>query len=540
MWMHEPRDRATTLLAFLLPLTVYLALPAAVMNGDGFGYYNRALSPDWLDKLSPGHLLYTPLLAGLGRAALALGLPPLIVMRLVNQLAGAGAIALLYATARRCGLDRLGGGLAAAGLAVSFGVWVQATDLEAYALPLYFVTAGLYAMSRFAETGRPAWAAAMGACTGLAALFHLVTATLGAAAVLLIIRAGQGSPTTIRDRERAGCGNPSLTVASLCAYLVTAAVVFGGPVLLFGLVMLRLPSTPAVVRWLLTADHGYPVPFGVLSLPRAAYGFLRTLIALDSFWTAPLAQTVLKAGGMLLGFGWLAWQWRTHRIRLSRLLRTLTIALVPFAALQIGLGVYYFGSDSERWVFLMPVCWLIAGAGAAELPARQRMLAALSVAALALVNLTQGIGPLATDRSTPERVRALTRLLDRPGVVVTPGHDWLSYFHFFAPEQRDTEILSLFLLAREHPGEPDAVLGEVRRRLDAARRNSRPVLLLRVLDPHENFHEDPWQMLAGLGLGPRQTRAWFNRFTWQAIALDDDARTPLFRLTGGPHDRAAR
>ena len=31
---------------------------------------------------------------------------------------------------------------------------------------------------------------------------------------------------------------------------------------------------------------------------------------------------------------------------------------LPFTAI----GVYYYGSDSERWLFLMPAAWLILGA----------------------------------------------------------------------------------------------------------------------------------------------------------------------------------
>lgn len=510
--------------AFVLPFLLYLALPAATMNGDGFGYHSRALSPNWFDKLVPGHLLYIPLLAGIGRLAPAFGMTPANAMLLINQVAGAGAVGFFFLTAGRCRLSLFGQCLAATGLGTSFGFWIQATDLEAYALAVFFVVVTLYAVTRFIESAALCWIGLAGVCTGLAALFHLVTATLGATALLAIV--------LVRGKRSA---------SALGLYLATAAVVFGIPVATIGFGLQHLSSMQAVTHWLLSADHGFKSELGLMSLPRAAYGFARTIVVLESLWSASHAWIAVKAGALVVATGWLGWQGARFRRQLSPEGRTLLLALIPFTALQTLLGVWYFGSDSERWIFIMPVVWLAIGAIVATLPVRKQVIAATGVAILGAVNLCTGIGPLATDHSTEERVRVLVDHAEMPTLVITPGHDWLSYLSFYAPDARHVEVMSLFALARKHEGNADALFREVTARMDDANRQGRSVLLIRVLDPQENFREDPWQLLETLNCGPRRLQGWFQQRTWEGLCWGEGkTRLRVYRLSTEAEERLSR
>lgn len=114
------RPRWEGLLAFLLPFVIYLALPALTINGDGLGYYYTVLGGDWVAKLQPGHLLYSPLMTVLGRAAEAMHLLGVRqTMLLSDQLVGAAGVYLTLRVAHGLGLNRFDQWVAALGLAFS-------------------------------------------------------------------------------------------------------------------------------------------------------------------------------------------------------------------------------------------------------------------------------------------------------------------------------------------------------------------------------------------------------------------------------------
>src|SRR5205807_88217 len=99
----------------------------AVVNPDGIGYLKQ-LSHNY----AAGHLLYLPLLRAVQslshRTALDAGLA-------LSAWAGTIAVALLFAAARLL-LPRPAALVAAAGLAISYGAWVQGSDVEVYACAL--------------------------------------------------------------------------------------------------------------------------------------------------------------------------------------------------------------------------------------------------------------------------------------------------------------------------------------------------------------------------------------------------------------------
>src|SRR4051812_12681979 len=149
---------------------LYLVTAPAVPNLDGLGYIK--LLPH---NFAAGHLLYMPALRALSRVV---G-DGLHAGRLYDALLGGTGVVIFYGIARRLlsswGEDAasLGATFAACGLAVSYGYWSEANDVEAYAAAMV----ALFATVRMALSFRPSptlgRAAATGAVLGLAVLSHL-------------------------------------------------------------------------------------------------------------------------------------------------------------------------------------------------------------------------------------------------------------------------------------------------------------------------------------------------------------------------------
>jgi hypothetical protein len=270
------------------------------------------------------------------------------------------------------------------------------------------------------------------------------------------------------------------------------------------------------------------------------YGFARTFVVLESFWEGPKWLIALKMGAVYLAGGWLVWRGRSAFGALPRPAACVLGACLAFAAVQATLGVYYFGSDSERWVFLAPLVWVGLGVAAAALPWQGRAGAFAGVAALAAANLVLGIWPSATDGSVEQRVLAFDRATGGDALVVTPGHDWLSYYTLYRPEAEGrVEVVSLINLALKRPDDADGLLADVARRAERAREAGRPVVLVRVLDPKESPLEDPWQGLGHLGMPFEKVRAWAKRYEWDTFRLDEPRRTQAWRLKPAPAGFAA-
>ena len=74
--------------------------------------------------------------------------------------------------------------------------------------------------------------------------------------------------------------------------------------------------------------------------------------------------------------------------------------VAPYALL----GVLFFGSDSERWVFLLPVLWLFASV-LVTLRLGRRPLAIVTILYLLIINWTTGLWPAHQDAGRCKRVQ---------------------------------------------------------------------------------------------------------------------------------------
>jgi hypothetical protein len=347
---------------------IFIGLQPAVVNGDGLGYLRAAVH----GGSYAGHLGYLPLLRMLPGARPVEILP---WARALSVLSGVGALAAFGGAARRL---QLGAWLpATAGLGASFVVLASASDVECYAPALACLCLALYFLAR-------RWEGAAALAAALAALIHVEN-------LLFAL------PLFFACRRRAW---------ALLPVVVTGAALWAARLSPFG------------------ASHGFHYPLGARTPAVALYGVARTLVYSPYPYEASWPRVIAC---FLVGAGALAVMLALGRRGGAPLGRAVTLGwLLPYAAV----GVAFFPSDPERWIFLLPLGWLSVAAAA-----RARATWGLACV-LVCVNLALWL-PRAADDSWRRRAEAASAHL-RPGdLVVSPGHGWDEYVGFWSgPETR--------------------------------------------------------------------------------------------------------
>ncbi len=349
----------------------YLAMAPVVVNGDGLGYLKAAMT----GSLYPGHVAYVPLLALL--AKLTHATRPIALLwpaRLCSAASAATAALALAATARR----RFGDGAATAataGLLASWGALAAGSDVETYAPALAALTLAL----SFADAERPV---AAGFAVAAAALFHVENVLFGLP-LLLLLPDG-------RARSR-----------FVAAAALPVAAIYGQLIAHKG------------IHWLFGASHGLGYPLHWYTPGVAIYGACKALVyAPYPYEASSLRVAVAFAVGLAAAVALATCMRRP-------LPRTVVAAwVVPYALV----AVRFFGSDAERWTFLLPLAWLAAAAR----PRRAVVLAALIAAANVALWL-----PAARDARFRDRAVAAAGHLAPGDLVIGPGHGWDEYLGFY-------------------------------------------------------------------------------------------------------------
>ena len=473
--MNRPPAVVSLLLAVVAALLCLLLGPA-VVNGDGLGYLKAAPT----DVLYPGHLAYLPLLRLLARlAGAADSLALLRPAQALSVVATAGAVLCLHRAA--CLLvDEVAATVAAAGLAVSFAVVQAGADVETYAPALLAMCFTTWAAAARAKGSGWGWLILAGLGLAAAALLHVENVLFGPAAALLAARRRQGS------------GRPAIG-DGVAVLLLGGAVVLGAYLFAF---TLRHDTPASAIRWVLGASHGYAHPLRLSTPAVALYGMAKGLVfspyPVHSSWPAVLVASALGTGALAL----LLWLARRPG-RPTALGRAVAVAwFIPYTVV----GVAFFASDNERWIFLLPPAWLIAGAGATTSRRARRVAAGLLVG-LAALDLALGL-PVARDNAIRARAEAVSAHLQVGDLIVSPGHSWDEYIGFYQRVVLDRYPMIYFcgLL-----GGGEAMRQELGRRVAAARRRGARVFFARLDEP---VTADGWKELVLFGITPSRSEGF--------------------------------
>jgi hypothetical protein len=460
-----PAEMAVVALA-LATFVGCLWLAPAVVNGDGLGYLKAAATGG---ALYPGHLAYLPLVRA-ARALAGAGPRPvdgLTPARLVSALAAALAVAALGAAARRwrCASPAV----AAAGLAASHGLWAAGSDVETYAPALAALCLALYALARRSDGGGLGWSLAAAAATALGALLHVENLLFALPAALLVPR---------RDRP------PLVAVLGALVGVAYAAA-------------LRAHG----VGWLGLAAHGLRYPLSTVTPLAALYGAGKALVFAPYLYEASLVRVAIGFSLGTLALGALCAIVAGGRAPLGR------AATLAWAAPYAAVGVAFFASDAERWVFLLPLAWLAAAAA----PGRRRHALALA-ALLVAVNLVSWL-PRAHDSSWRTLAAAAGRHARAGDLVISPGHGWDEYIGFY--DGPAVEPFPLVYYAGALGGR-DPLARALADAIARARARGAAVLLARLVDDGDPMG---WKELVQLGVTPADAAALLP--TGRRVALGD-------------------
>jgi hypothetical protein len=446
---------------------LYLVTAPAVPNLDGLGYL-KLIPHDF----AAGHLLYMPALRFFARVfgdGLRGG-------RLYDAVLGGTGVVLFYSIARRMLPAAIGedatrrfASVAAAGMALSYGYWCEANDVEVYAAAM--VALLMTVRMALSYRAHPTFGRAIftGALLGVAVLSHLTHVLLAPFVGLYLHWHGP---------RRIGIWHAftALATGALLSLAVYAYAAFG----------VRGHDLAGAIAWVKTASHGFVSPDGPYRLADAVYGFSKALVASPYLEEADAQKLI---GQFLLGFIPLMLVAAGIVVRPQTLkgldARALAAWTIPYALVAI----FFFGSDSERWIFVLPVVWLVA---AVELAAVERPLRA---AAMALVwiggfNLVTSVWPAHRDQWPRQKAEATAKLLGDGDLVIFPGHSWDEYIVFYSHAQ-----IEPFPVAYYVPRDGvQAGLQRLDRELDAALARHGRIFAARIFDDADEDRRGFWEL----------------------------------------------
>jgi hypothetical protein len=471
-------DVALGLALAALAWKLYRETAPAIVNLDGLGYVK--LLPH---NFAAGHLLYMPLLrattARFGGDGLAAG-------RALSSACGGLSVGLMFLCARSL-LGRAPATLSAVGLAVSYVTWAESADVEVYALALALLLAVFALALAYRLRPTAGAAAAVGVALGAAVLSHLTHALATPFVVAWM---------ALHARRRVVGFAHALFACSLGAAIALAGYAWAA----FAVRGLR-PG--GALRWIATAGHGFRYQGGPLGrLADSTYGLAKAFV-----WSPYLyesnAQRLL--GQFLLG------------LAAAALLVGVTVARrrslppLPRAPLWVWIASYaavallFFGSDPERWLFVLPPLWLLGAAAVDTLRRRALAVAAAAVALLLTANAVSAVGPAMHETWDRTRADAAAAVMADDDLVVFPGHSWDEYIGFYTGRPLRPLPLAYYagLLG------PSGCLARVEREVAEARARGARVWAVRLDDLEDTRG---WFELASLGLSRDELGRFLTRF----------------------------
>ncbi len=467
-----------------LAALLYLGTAPAVVNLDGLGYIK--LIPH---NFAAGHLLYMPILRL--AAAIVRG-DGLLAGRVANAVAGGVAVGTAFGCARAL-LPRAPSVLAAAGLAVSYGVWVQGSDVEVYAWALVALLGVLALALAYRRAPSLLGALALGLALSGAVLMHLTHVIITPFVAAWVLAFAPRRRRLAHAALSVGVGG----AVSLAAYAWAALHV-------------RHLDLAGAVRWIKTAGHGFPYGGGLIQrCGDAAHGLAKAFVWSPYLYESD-AQTLL--GQFLLGLVPLA------TVVGLVVARRRALAHLPWAQFAVwaipyaGMALLFFGSDHERWVFVLPPLWILAAAATHSLGRRGPLVGAALVAYLAVVNAHTAIGPArhwSWDRTRADAAAALMRDGD---LVIFPGHSWDEYVGFYTHTKIEPLPIAYYL-GRDGR---EACLARIDKELRAARARGGRVFAVRLFDDDDGDGRGFYE-LSQLGFPRPALRQLFSRYRPQAL-----------------------
>jgi hypothetical protein len=492
-------------------------------DGDGLSHANRAIYDGFLEGSQPKHPLAAALLRSVYLLLSTVGMRAHTIgaFSMVSHVCGAGTLLLLSCSIYpRLGLSRSSSLMAAVGTALSFGVLSRATAIEVYA-PALFLDVALTAFclhARF-DSARDAVFATLLFAAGVS--IHVTNVCVAPLAIAIVIsRTSRGSQATI---FWSACLTLVLSAAAICALL------WQGP---------GKGEWPPNPRAILPTPDPEPPMSALSRAARAGYGFCRSIAFLPYYkeLSVPVAAVYAILSSCLLAFLFLV---ATRGLIQVGRARHQVLVLLVLALPFVILGVMHYPSDPERWLFLTPIAWLIAGLAVehydprgGQFPSRKQCLLALSTAILG-VGVYNVLASLLPDSKASKHLpglRTLSIISDADDLIISPAGVCGPINEFFLERPILGENLSLILLAERHHAAAgalqDDLTARVRRRLGE---RGRVFVYDLIGEGHEAQRNYPWAYLES-GYGPDTFLEALSGFKARVILEPTKSQSGLYEL----------
>lgn len=466
------------------------SLQPLMPDGDGLSHASRAIYSGFREGMIPQHLIAAAALRCVYLPVQALGLDRYVIWALAasSHLATIGTFVLLAGVIYpRFLADRAVSFWCALGVVLSFGVLSRGCAIEVYALAL-FIDVVLVAYCLIGDFSRTLPAILAGGLYALAIGVHITNVLIGPFALAIAVhRAGRPYAWKAIGWAAAGC------LSGLTAMWYMLLVGRGAS--------LWPPDVNVII------PKGEPFPrLGIAGhLIRAIYGFVCTIAYLPPLRDMHLGFAAAYVSALFAGSLTVLYvarrSWPFSSARLVPFLAPLALIVIPFGAM----GFYYYPSDPERWLFLMPLLWLFIGIlwdcyspGPDALLRRQasRMLLAAVVIGLGCYNAVWGLLPDArTDRQLSS-LKQLARRTASDDLVISPAGLTSPIYGYFIGRPLAFENLIIIDLGKEHLAAPADAQAELRSRITRHFKSGGRVFAAGLLDEgHVQARGYPWSFI---------------------------------------------
>lgn len=449
------RSHKTALIVFVVALIVYLLSMSNIFNGDGLGYARLVETADF-DRLCSvsARLLFCPSGKVLHEVAHFIGFPIRSVRSLqaLNAIFGAAGVAIFFLAAYLISRSRWMSLVAALGFGGSLAYWFWSTNATSYPGNICFLVLTLYLLLKLAQArshdgiaGSAVWIGVAHAFAG----FYWLTAILLVPAVTMSI-------LIVSDRAEF-----RLRAKAAAAYILSFGACLFVPLFAAGLITGRVSSLSDFPAWLTAASYGIPPDLSLLNFSRGVIGFSSSVFRLvdlgplvkSTVWGVPFVEQ--SRAGVYAELGVIAALWATISVmtvafaicrkRIMREHPRQVIILLLWVALPAVFGLVWLGSDTERWLAVLPAMWLlmvvvVTDVNGKRFPSSPRWVRTLfAVFAFATVSYNAAFSVLPDEDIDNNEYLKAARILDlrmsENDLVLLWGHDHeftgehLAYFH---------------------------------------------------------------------------------------------------------------
>jgi hypothetical protein len=511
-----------------LALFVFISLAALqprMPDGDGLAHASRAIYEGFLEGMEAKHLTYAAVLHSVYVPLRVLNLHSYAIsaLSMTSHLAAVGIFLLLARTIYPLFIkDHLIASLSALGTVASFGIMSRAVTIETYSLAL-LTDVALIAVCLKGNLDQWRITVAAGLLFVLAVGFHVTNVLLAPCVLALLVIRGQRS-----------------TVMSRLVWF--GGTVIAGMSILLGLFLAGKHAGAQPLDWAQIFPNADVQPsLGLLGhLGRAAYGFARAIA-----WVPPLPELSM---GFATGYGlamvvgllvvlylFSAGLWQ-RRARYRPVWIILALVIVPFTAI----GIYYFPSDPERWLFLTPAVWLVIGLIWSEYrPApgilltrtKSLMLLGIIVASLGLYNGLYKLLPEAQHNRELVGLKELAKVTSASDLVITPTVITSDINEFFLQKPLDCDNLTFTGLVDKYGGNRADLQSYLRAQITEKLQHGAPVYVHRVINEgHVAAKGYPWAHFTEFNYSPETFIDVLLEFNPTIVIAPSASRTGTFRL----------